>query len=113
VKQVIPPGVAAATESWPYHDRNILSTNSIRVSDAVERIRGRAMRTTSLYPPASMAGADIVIREINIRRRYSYFEARQSGWESSVASFLFQFGEKRSDFTKGGAPGLAVAFIFT
>ena len=31
-----------------YQERNILSTNSIRVNDAVERIRGRAIRMTSL-----------------------------------------------------------------
>lgn len=52
MKKVIPPGVAAATELCPYHDRNNLSTNRVRVSEAVERMSGTAMWRTSPYPPA-------------------------------------------------------------
>jgi hypothetical protein len=56
VKYVIPPGVAAATELRPCHDKSILLTKSIRVKEAVDRMRGTATRRTCLYPPSLSLG---------------------------------------------------------
>jgi hypothetical protein len=47
VKYVMPPGTAAATAFRLYQAKNILSTNSIMVSDAVDSISGNAIAKTS------------------------------------------------------------------